>query len=415
MSENTLVDPPNRPAAIDLVAGLSVVLVLIPQSMAYAELAGLPSHLGLFASALPLIAASIFASSPYLQTGPVAMTCLLTFGALSGLATPGSAEYIRLATLLALVVGVTRLALGVLKLGSVTYLMTDQVVTGFTSGATILIISSQLPKVFAAVPPAGGVLRQAGWSLTHPGQWEWAAVSIAVVTAVLVLGGRRLHRLFPGALIAVMGGVLWSQVFGYSGPVVGDIVTGWPPLTLDLPWSETGAVLVGGVVIALVGFAEAASISRVFAAADSQRWSADREFVSQGLANIVAAFCSAFPVGGSFSRSALSRLTGAQTRWSGLVTGLAVLAFLPFAQILETLPRATLGGVVFAAVVGLIQPRKLWASVRSSSRNGLVAGGTFVATLALAPRVERAVMVGVALSLATKAWARFGVRSSQSI
>ncbi|MGE4566029.1 MAG: SulP family inorganic anion transporter, partial [Acidimicrobiales bacterium] len=233
MSENILVDPPNRPAAIDLVAGLSVVLVLIPQSMAYAELAGLPSQLGLFASALPLIAASLFASSPYLQTGPVAMTCLLTFGALSGLATPGSAEYIRLATLLALVVGVTRLIFGLLKLGRITYLMTDQVVTGFTSGATILIISSQLPKAFAAAPPTGGVLRQAGWSLLHPAQWELQALAVAVVTAALVLGGRRLHRLFPGALIAVLGGVVWSELFGYSGPVVGDIATGWPPLTFD--------------------------------------------------------------------------------------------------------------------------------------------------------------------------------------
>ncbi|HIG24440.1 MAG TPA: SulP family inorganic anion transporter [Acidimicrobiia bacterium] len=412
MSENILVDPPSRLTGIDVVAGLSVVLVLIPQSMAYAELAGLPPYLGLFASALPLIAASFFASSPYLQTGPVAMTCLLIFGALSGLATPGSAEYIRLATLLAFVVGVTRLIFGFLKWGRVTYLMTNQVVAGFTSGATLLIIASQLPKIFGTAPPSGGILRQAWWSLSQPGQWGFRSLAFAGVTVVLMLGGRRMHRLFPGALVAVLGGVIWVKVVGFGGPVVGTIATGFPPLSLDLPWDQTGTVLVSGVVIALVGFAEVAAISRVFAEEENQRWSVDREFLSQGFANLTAAFCSSFPVGGSFGRSALNRLSGAQTRWSGLVTGVAVLAFLPFAGSLEVLPRATLGGVVFAAVVGLVKPKKLWRLIQNSAGDALVAGGTFVATLALAPRVERAVILGALLSLATKGWARFGPKAT---
>ena len=190
-------------------AGLSVALVLIPQSMAYAELAGLPSHIGLFASALPPIFAAFAASSPYLQTGPVALTSLLTFGALAGLAEVGTANYVALAALLALLVGVTRLVLGFLRLGVVTYLMRDPVVTGFTSAAAILILASQLPKAFGVVAPEGGVLWRAGWSLGHPDRWEAAALAIAVVTALLVLAGRRvIHRLFPGALVAVGGGIL---------------------------------------------------------------------------------------------------------------------------------------------------------------------------------------------------------------
>ena len=398
-----LTSPPSRAGIADLLAGLSVALVLIPQSMAYAELAGLPPHIGLFASTLPLIAAALCASSPYLQTGPVAMTSLLTLGALTGLAQPESADYLALAALLALVVGVTRLLLGVLRLGLVTYLMTDPVVTGFTSAAAILITCSQLPKALGVPAPDGGVLWRAGWSLGHPGDWEFMAILLAAVTMVLVLRGRRIHRFFPGALVAMTGGILCTEVMGYGGPTVGEVPTGLPTLGLDLPWDQLGSVVVAGVVIALVGFAEAASISRVFATEERQRWSADREFISQGLANVAGAVAGAFPVGGSFSRSSLNRLAGARTRWSGLVTGIVVLAFLPFADVLETLPRAVLGGVVIAAVLGLIQPRKLFGLARASTGDGGVALGTFAATLAMAPRVDRAVLVGIMLALAVRA------------
>ena len=394
--------PPSRPVPADLLAGLSVAMVLVPQSMAYAELAGLPPHLGLFASALPPILAALFASSPYLQTGPVALTSLLTFGVLAaGSAEVGTPDYVAMAALLAMLVGITRLLLGVLRLGVVTYLMRDPVVTGFTSAAAILILASQIPKALGVSAPDGGVLWQASWSLGHVDHWEIASVGVAATTALLVLAGRRVvHRLFPGALLAVAGGVVVSRITDYGGPVVGEVSTGLPDLSLDLPWGSTGSLLVGGVLIALVGFAEPASIARVFADEDRQRWSADREFVSQGVANIAASVSGSFPVGGSFSRSSLNRLAGAQTRWSGLVTGAAVLTFLPFTDVLAPLPRATLGGVVIAAVVGLVRPVALVSIVRRSPADALVAWTTFVATLTMAPRVERGVLVGILLSLA---------------
>ena len=393
--------PPSRPVPADVVAGLSVAMVLIPQSMAYAELAGLPSHLGLFASALPPILFALFASSPYLQTGPVALTSLLTFGVLASLADPGSTDYVALAALLALVVGVTRLLLGLFRLGVVTHLMRDPVVTGFTSAAAILILASQFPKSVGAAAPGGGVLWRAGWSLSHPGDWEGASLAIAATTVLLVLAGRRVvHRMFPGALIAVGGSLVVSRMTGYDGPVVGNVPTDLPTLSLDLPWGSTGSLLVGGILIALVGFAEPASIARVFAEADGQRWSASREFVSSGVANVAAAVSGSFPVGGSFSRSSLNRLAGARTRWSGLVTGATVLAFLPFADVLAPLPRATLGGVVIAAVVGLVKPRQLLGMARRSQSNAVVAWVTFCATLALSPRVEQGVLVGILVSLA---------------
>ena len=400
----TPISPPTRLAGADVMAGLSVALVLIPQSMAYAELAGLPPHIGLFASALPPIFAAFAASSPYLQTGPVALTSLLTFGALAEIAEPGSVDYVELAALLALVVGVTRLVLGALRLGVVAYLMSEPVLVGFTSSAAILIIGSQLPKTLGVDTPDGGILENAWWSIRHGGQWEGRSVVIAALTVLLVLGGRRLHRLFPAALVAVTGGVVFSRLTDYDGPVVGDVPTGFPNLGLDLPWGSTGSVLVAGIVIALVGFAEPASIARVFAATDRQPWSADREFVSQGLANVASALSGGFPVGGSFSRSSLNRLSGAQSHWSGLVTGAAVMMFLPVADVLEPLPRSVLGGVVVAAVVRLVQPAQLVGMARRSRPQAIVAWGTFAATLALAPRVEQGVLVGIGLSLGLHLW-----------
>ena len=163
--------PPTRIGGSDVLAGLSVALLLIPQSMAYAELAGLPPHIGLFAAILPPILASLVASSPYLQTGPVALTSILTLGGLTELAEPGSVDYMELAALLALIVGLTRLTLGLFRLGVVAYLMSEPVISGFTAAAAILILSSQLPKALGVEAPDGSVLEQAWWSLTSPGNW----------------------------------------------------------------------------------------------------------------------------------------------------------------------------------------------------------------------------------------------------
>lgn len=189
-----------KPSTGDLVAGISVALVALPQSLAYAEIAGMPPQYGLFASALPPILAALFVSSRYLQTGPVALTALLAFGALEPLSTPGSTEYIALAALLALLVGVFRILLGLLRLGGVAYLLSEPVLTGFTTAAAILILSSQLPKVFDVSTDGDGVLADALQALTSPGEWQWPAIGFAAMTLVLMFGGRRLHTLFPGVL-----------------------------------------------------------------------------------------------------------------------------------------------------------------------------------------------------------------------
>lgn len=397
-------DRPLRARTADIVAGLSVALVLIPQSLAYAELAGLPAYRGLYAAALPPLAAALFASSPYLQTGPGAITSLLTFGALTWLAPVQSPAYVALAALLAVVVGLARVVLGLVRLGWVAYLMSRPILTGFMTGAAILITASQIPTALGVEPPPGRLLVRAGWALTHLGQWEVASLLLAAATVALVFGGRRIHALFPGVLVALGVGLGFSMLTGYGGPIVGEVPGGLPPLSLSLPWGEIPRLIVPGVVIALVGFAEPAAIARTYATQDRRSWSPDREFVSQGAANLAAGISGGFPVGGSFARTSVNKLAGGRSRWSGAVTGVAVLAFLLVAGVLAPLPRAVLGAIVIAAVIKLIQFGPLVRLYRYSPPQAIVAWTTFAATLIFAPRIERAVLLGIALGVFVHLW-----------
>jgi SulP family sulfate permease len=393
-----------RPALGDLIAGLSVALVLVPQSLAYAQLAGMPAYRGLYAAALPPLAAAFFASSPYLQTGPVALTALLTFGALSELAPPGSDEYVSLGILLALVVGAVRLVMGLLGAGVIAYLVSQPMLLGFVPAAAILIIASQLPSALGVSPPEDGIFEDAAWTLSHPGSWETASLVLSVAVVAVMFGGRHLHQLFPSVLVAVMVGIAYSQAADYEGPTVGSIPHSFPPFSLHMPWEELPTLLLPGIVIALVGFVEPSSIARTYAALDRKAWDPNREFVSQGAANVAAAVSGGFPVGGSFSRSALNHAAGARTRSSGAVTGLAVLAFLPFAAAVSSLPLAVLSAIVIGAVVSLVRPLPLLRLARLSRPQFLVALATFALTLLLSPHVEQAVLIGIGLAVAVHLW-----------
>ncbi|MCB1013571.1 MAG: SulP family inorganic anion transporter [Acidimicrobiales bacterium] len=388
-----------RPRAGDLGAGISVAILLIPQSIAYAQIAGLPPQVGLFAGALPLLVAAPLVSSPYLQTGPVALTSLLTLGALSGLATEGSPEYVQLAALLAVLVAGVRVVMAVARLGIVAYLMSEPVLVGFTAAAGLLIAASQVPAALGTTAPDGGVLRQAGWSILHAGDGNAGSAALAALTVVLVLGGRRVHRLVPGVLVAALVGLAVSSWTDFSGAVVGEVPAGLPHLSLALPWSQAGSLALAAVIIALVGFAEDSSISRIFATADRQAWSANREALSQGAANLAAGLSGGYPVAGSFSRSALNRHAGAETRWSGALTGALVLAFLPVASVLDALPRSVLAAVVIVAVAPLVRVDRLWRMVRKYPVQATVGWVTFGATLLTAPYVERGLLVGAGLAI----------------
>jgi SulP family sulfate permease len=394
----------SRTLVRDAVAGLSVALVLVPQSLAYAQLAGLPPERGLYAAALAPIVAAFAASSPYLQTGPTAITSLLVLGALSSLAPIGSLDYVALAALLAILVGLWRVLLGLARGGPLAYLMSQPMLLGFTAAASILIIASQLPSVLG-VPAGSSNPLMSGWTaLSHPLAWQLGAVGFALATVTIMAVGKRLSPLLPGILIAAAGAIAVSAVFGYDGATVGSISAGLATPSLDLPWSRLPAMVLPALVIALIGFAEPAAIARQYATADRHPWDPNRELLSQGLANVAAGLGGGFPVGGSFSRTALARLAGARTRASGAVTGLIVLAFLPVAGLLAKLPTAVLGAAVIMAVVPLLNvgtAREFWAYSRPQAA---IAAATLVLSLVLAPRVDRAVLIGIGLSVAVHLW-----------
>jgi sulfate permease, SulP family len=397
-----------RFGAADVIAGLTVALVLIPQSLAYATVAGLPPHFGLYAAAAPAIAAAFFASSPYLQTGPTAITALLVAGALAVLAPAGSAEYVRLAALLALIVGAVRVVIGLLHAGKLIYLMSEPVLRGFTLGAALLIISSQLPGTVGLAPEPPGLL--AAFSVLGAMRaWHPDAVLVTGATVLLVLGARRVHPLLPGVLLATIAGIVISVFLGYGAATVGSVPPGLPPIALDLPWGRTHTLFLSGIVIAVVGFAEAGAIARMYAARERRRWDPDQEFVGQGVANLAAAVTAGFPVGGSFSRSSLARIAGARTRWTGAVTGGAVLLFLPFANLIEPLPVAVLSTVVIIAVTGLVRVRPVLDLWRVSRSQFLVALITLILTVLLAPHVEQAVLLGIILAVIVHLWSELQV------
>ena len=375
-----------------------MALLALPQGLAYAELAGMPAKYGLFAAALPSLFAAVFASSPYLQTGPVALTALLTYGALQGLSEPFSEEFIELAALLALLVGIIRLLLGVFQLGKISNLLTDSVILGFTNGAAVLIVFSQLPKSLGVDNAEGGVLK-AGWeALVHPDLWQLDAVLFSLATIFVIFGGRLFHRLFPGVLVAVVSGIIISEVTNYQGSVVGELTGGFISLKFQFDWSSFVDLLLPATVIAIVGFAEPTAIARTFSKEDGSIWNPNKEFVSQGVANLVSALSNAFPVGGSFGRSSLNKFAGAETPWAGAITGAFVLAVLPLTPLLSELPSAILGATVIGAVFRLIKPKEFFALSVKRSDQALIAIGTFIATLITAPRIDRGVILGLLLS-----------------
>ncbi len=401
-----------KPQGGDLVAGVSVALLALPQGLAYAELAGMPAKYGLYAAAIPSLLAAIFASSPYLQTGPVALTALLAYGALESLEKPFTEGYIELAALLALIVGGIRLLLGICKLGKIADLLTDAVILGFTNGAAILIVFSQLPKSLGVQNPGSGILRS-GWdAIASPDMWHFGAITFSILTILIVLGGRLLNRLFPGVLLAVVFGILISNLVGYSGPVVGELSESFVALKFNFEWSSFGELLLPGLIIAVVGFAEPAAIARTFSKQVGSTWNPSKEFVSQGVANMASAFSSSFPVGGSFGRSSLNKIAGAKTPWSGAITGAVVLALLPLSSLISELPSAILGATVIWAVMKLIKPLEFFDLIRNEPEQAVIAVGTLLATLITAPRIDRGIVLGILLSCIAYLLKKFKVRSA---
>ena len=392
----------------DVIAGLTVALVLIPQSMAYAQLAGLPAYYGLYASFLPVIVASLFGSSRQLQTGPVAVVSLMTAAALEPLAASNPEGYLVYAAVLAIIVGIFQMSLGLLRLGVLVEFLSHPVVIGFTNAAAIIIAASQLSKLFGVTAEIGDYFYLTMWNvfLAASENTHFPSLAMGIAALIIILGLKRYAPKVPSVLTAVVATSLVSFLIGYEslgGKVVGTVPEGLPKISLPHFDMLTAVDLIGkAIVIAVIGYMEAISIAKAIAVKTRQRIDANQGLVGQGLSNIVSGLSGAYPVAGSFSRSAVNMAAGAKTGFAAVVTGLIValsLLLLYFAQYLYHLPQSVLAAVIITAVINLIRVKQIKYAFRVHKQDGFIAVLTFVLTLLLAPHLEQSILIGVLLSL----------------
>ncbi len=389
----------------DIIAGATVALVLIPQSMAYAQLAGLPPHIGLYASFLVPIVAAIFGSSRQLQNGPVAIISLMTAAALATL-NLSVEEYIIHAAILALMVGAFQLILGFLRLGILVDFLSHPVVIGFTNAAAIVIGSLQIGKLFGIPMDSSQNLFDtfAEFLRQVPTDTHFVTLIMGGLSLFLLIFFRTQFPKLPGILITVLITIVTSWLLGYEdrgGAVVGMVEPGLPPIVI--PVSENlqfSALVMPAMIIALLSFVEAFSIAKAVASKTRQRISADQEMVGKGLANIVAGFTQGYAVSGSFSRTAVAFDAGAKTGFAAIVTGIIVgITLLFLTPLLYHLPLATLAAIIIVAVYGMIKFEPFRHAWKVNPHDGFIALVVFLATLAFAPHLENGIFIGVALSV----------------
>ena len=402
----------------DSIAGLSGALIVLPQGIAYAAIAGLPPEYGLYCAIGPAIVAALFGSSWHLVSGPTAAISIVVFSALSPLAAPGSPQYITLALTMGLLVGAIQLALGVVRLGRLTDLISHSVVVGFTTGAACLIVASQLKHFFGLQPQSTSAffptVFEAIKSLLNLNPFVTA---VGVVTLLVCLASRRIAPRLPHMVIAMIAGAggaaalpLAAKQFGWTAwpiPLVGALPAAIPPLSLpsfDLAdWNRLGG---SAIAIAILGLTEAVAIARAVALRSGQTIDGNQEFIGQGMSNIAGSFLSGYPSSGSFTRSGVNYEAGAQTPLAAAFASLILVAFLFFiAPVVAYLPIAAMAGVLFVVARGLVDVPEIRRILKKRDRDArdesAVLIVTFFATLLIA--LEFAVFVGIALSLILRA------------
>ena len=422
----------------DIIAGVTVGFVIVPQSMAYAQLAGLGPQYGLYASFLPVLIGAIMGSSRQLSTGPVAVVSLLTAAALGEIVTDPS-SYAVYAALLALIVGLFQFSLGILRLGFVINFLSHPVVTGFTNAAAIIIGASQLPKVF-------------GIRVINSNDTDWvsACQPLSLIERIESVGSSGLHticnadqsyetiaRLLEAALfythlptlaMALMGvlGIVVLQRFfprmpailtvavistaasflidyeAMGGAIVNSIeIDGLFSFKIpSFDFNAMGTLFIYAITISLIGFMEAISVAKSMAATTKQRLDVNQELIGQGLSNIASSFFQGYAVSGSFSRSAVNLTAGAVTGFSSVVTAIIVgLTILWLTPLLYHLPQATLAAIILMSVVNLIHFSPLRHAWKVEKHDGWVGLLTFIMTLIFAPHLENGIAFGIIMSL----------------
>lgn len=402
----------------DFVAGLTVALVLIPQSMAYAGLAGLPAVYGLYIAFVPVFVAALWGSSRQLGTGPVAVVSTMTATTLAPVVImtldPGYSQeqfmavYIPMAMFLTLLVGIFQFSLGAFRLGAIVNFLSHPVIVGFTNAAALFIGLTQIPKVFGLELSGGAsdhfLSQRIGGVVQNLGNTHMVTLIMGIAAFAIMIGIRKYLPRYPGVLIAVVVTTLVSYLIKFEemgGKVVGTIPEGLPGFQLPgFSFDAFIGLITGAIFIALVGFMEAISIAKAMAAKTKHKIDPNQELIGQGLSNICGSFFQSYPASGSFSRSAVNLNAGARTGFSSVVTAaLVVITLLFLTPLLYHLPKATLAAVVIMAVFGLINFNSIKHIWKTNRHDGIAAIATFLCTIGFAPKLDIGIIVGLVLAV----------------
>jgi SulP family sulfate permease len=402
----------------DLTAAVIVTIMLIPQSLAYAMLAGLPPQMGLYASILPITLYAVFGTSRSLAVGPVAVVSLLTAASISRIAAPGSEDYIFAAIALAFLSGAFLVAMGVFRLGFMANFLSHPVITGFITASGLIIAASQLKAIFGIQAEGHNLLQLAESLWAYRQDVNWITTLIGGLTTAFLFWVRKgllpllvmlglaepvakiMAKTGPVAAIIATTAVVWLlDLKSLDVNIVGAVPQGLPPLTLpkfslDL-WSS---LLTSAILISVIGFVESISVAQTLAAKKRQRIDPDQELIGLGAANIGASLTSGFPVTGGFSRSVVNYDAGAETPAAGAYTAVGLIfASLFLTPLIFFLPKATLAATIIVAVLSLVDFKILGKAWRYSKADFTAVSATMAVTLAVG--VETGVITGVLVSI----------------
>jgi SulP family sulfate permease len=397
----------------DLMAGLTGAVVVLPQGVAFATLAGLPPQYGLYAAMLPCIVAALFGSSRLMVTGPANAISLTTMALIAPLALVGSPQYVQLVLTLTFLVGGMQLLLGLARVGAIVERVPHSVVVGFTAGAALLIIVNQLSAALGLnLPRSSSPLNQLQAVAAQLGQLQWPALLSALITVFVAVIARPLNRWVPAMLLALLAGALVAKLAAWlvpSWPVLATVQAlpgplppmSWPDLSIDTLRSLFGATM----VMTLLALTEATAIAKAVARQYNDTLDGNREFIGQGLANLVGAFSSSMPASGSFNRSGVNVEAGARTPLAAASAAVFLVLILSLVAPLATqLPLAVVAGLLFVVARGLIdiaEMRRLW-SEEPLERAPLAV--TLIGTVTLS--LEWAILLGITSALLVRRAAR---------
>jgi sulfate permease, SulP family len=391
----------------DLIAGLTVVALLIPEGMAYAQIAGVPPQASFYAAPVGLLLFAIFGSSRQLVVAVSAAIATMSFATVSLVAEPNTAEFILLTAALALLAGLVSVLAGIFKLGRVAQFFSESVMVGFIGGLALVIAVKQLPKIFGIEGGHGNFWERLYDLLIHLPQTHLLTLLMGILCLVLLVALEHYFEKIPAALVALVFGIAISAIFGFEArgvEIVGEIPAGlvapqWPAISLQ----QWGLLLPGALGLALVGFAEAIGPARSFAAGHKYEIDSNQEFIGLGAANIGAGLFQGFPIGSSLSKSAANDRAGARSQMSSIIAAI-VTAFVAlfFTQWFYALPEATLGAIVIVAVSGMVKIGKLRHLYRVRRADFILALVALLAVLTF--ETLQALLIAVIISLFALVW-----------